>query len=77
MLAPLAERQLVSARRNVCDSLFRGIPEEPSSVVALPYFTITRHPDFIHDSSGVMEGFNLDTTRGDILNGIIEGVTFS
>jgi xylulokinase len=71
------DQQAERAGDDVYDSLFRGIPEEPSSVVVLPHFTITGPPDFINDSSGVMVGLNLDTTRGDILKGIIEGVTFS
>ena len=70
-------QQAESAGDDVYDSLFREIPEEPSSVVVLPHFTITGPPDFIDDSSGVMVGLDLDTRRGDMLKGIIEGITFS
>jgi xylulokinase len=58
-------------------SLFREIPEGPSRVIVLPHFTVTGPPDFIDDSSGVMVGLDLDTRRGDMLKGIIEGITFS
>lgn len=57
--------------------VFSEIPHEPSSVIVLPHFTITGPPNFISDSSGVIVGLNLETTRGDILKGILEGVTFS
>jgi xylulokinase len=36
----------------------------------------TGPPSFIADSSGVMVGMRLDTRRGDILKGIIEGATY-
>ena len=57
--------------------LFNEIPAEPSSVVVLPHFTVTGPPNFIANSSGVIVGLNLETSRGDILKGILEGVTFS
>ena len=61
----------------IYEQLFGEIPEEPSNIVVLPHFTITGPPHFISDSSGVMVGLNLETSRGDILKGILEGVTFS
>jgi xylulokinase len=57
-------------------SLMREIPEAPSSVIVLPHFTVTGPPEFVTDSSGVIVGLKLDTTRGDILKGIMEGVVF-
>ena len=58
-------------------SLFNEMPEEPSNVIVLPHFTLTGPPHFISDSSGVMVGLDLNTSRGDILKGILEGITFS
>ena len=57
-------------------ALFSEIPEEPSSILVLPHFTTTGPPHFIHDSSGVIAGLKLDTTRGEILKGILEAATF-
>jgi len=45
-------------------------------VMVLPHFTATGPPDFISDSSGVMAGLKLETPRGEILKGLVEGMTF-
>jgi xylulokinase len=42
----------------------------------LPHFTATGPPEFIADSRGVIAGLQLETTRGDVLKGILEGTTF-
>ncbi len=69
--------QITADGEKIYNLVFSEIPVEPSSVVVLPHFTITGPPDFISDSSGVIVGLSLETTRGDILKGILEGVTFS
>jgi xylulokinase len=56
--------------------LIREIPEGPSSVMVLPHFTVTGPPEFITDSSGLIAGLTVNTTRGDILKGILEGAVF-
>jgi xylulokinase len=56
--------------------LIAEIPKGPSSVLVLPHFTVTGPPYFTAESSGVIVGLKLDTTRGDILKGIMEGVVF-
>ena len=56
--------------------LLAEIPERPSQVMVLPHFTSTGPPRFIADSCGVMAGLRLETTRGEILKGILEGTTF-
>jgi xylulokinase len=71
------DRELGRSGDDVYHSLFAEIPEGPSKVIVLPHFTVTGPPNFIDDSSGVMAGLDLDTRRGDMLKGIIEGVTFS
>jgi xylulokinase len=57
-------------------ALFAEIPEEPSNLLVLPHFTTTGPPHFINDSSGVIAGLKLETTRGEILKGIVEAATF-
>jgi xylulokinase len=44
--------------------------------MALPHFAPTGPPEFVSDSSGVLAGLRLETSRGDILKGILEGTTF-
>lgn len=71
------EKQGAAGGDDIYDRIFSEISEEPGNVVVLPHFTVTGPPHFISDSSGVIVGLNLETSRGDILKGILEGVTFS
>lgn len=64
------------AGQSLYPALFSEIPAGPSSVMVLPHFTTTGPPHFIHDSSGVIAGLKLETTRGEILKGIVEAATF-
>jgi xylulokinase len=57
-------------------TLLAEMPSDLSRVMVLPHFTATGPPDFITDSSGVLAGLKLETTRGEILKGLIEGMTF-
>jgi xylulokinase len=72
-----AEKQAsAAAGRDLYAELISEIPEPPSGVLVLPHFIPTGPPDFIPDSSGVMVGLKLETTRGEILKGILEGSAF-
>jgi xylulokinase len=62
--------------RDVYPELFAELPEGPSPVVVLPHFAVTGPPEFITDSCGVVVGLRLETTRGEILKGILEGTVF-
>ncbi len=62
--------------RDLYADLIAEAPEGPSSVMVLPHFSTTGPPEFIADSSGVMAGLRLETTRGDVLKGIFEGTLF-
>ncbi|MCK5155196.1 MAG: hypothetical protein KAQ69_02110 [Spirochaetales bacterium] len=61
-------------------SIYRNLdgemPEGPSSLLVLPHFSVTGPPDFLSDSSGLIAGLTLSTTRGDIFKGILEGATY-
>jgi len=57
-------------------TLLAEMPEQLSPIMVLPHFTVTGPPDFISDSSGVMAGLKLETSRGEILKGLIEAMTF-
>ncbi len=71
------ERQQAAARgTDLYAALIAEMPEGPSRVMVLPHFTATGPPHFIDDSCGVMTGLHLDTTRGEILKGLIEATTF-
>lgn len=64
------------AGRDTYADLFSEIPEGASGIMVLPHFTTTGPPEFVSDSCGVMAGLRLETSRGDILKGILEGTTF-
>lgn len=76
-MAAAEHREAEDAGRDVYAELFQEIPEEPSGVVVLPHFTVTGPPAFVSDSCGVIAGLRLETSRGEILKGILEGITFS
>jgi xylulokinase len=61
---------------DVYELLIREVPQGTSTVTVLPHFTATGPPEFTTQSSGVIVGLKLDTTRGDILKGIMEGAVF-
>jgi xylulokinase len=69
-------RQALAAGEDVYAALFAEVPRDPSPVIVLPYFDQTGPPEFVTDSSGVMAGIRLDTPRGDILKGIVEGIGY-
>jgi xylulokinase len=74
--AAVEHQQAEQAGRDIYADLISEIPEGPSSIMVLPHFATTGPPVFISDSSGVVAGLRLETSRGDILKGIIEGTTF-
>jgi xylulokinase len=69
-------RQAEAAGREVYADLFSELPERPSGIMILPHFTTTGPPEFVSDSCGVIAGLRLETSRGDVLKGILEGTTF-
>lgn len=70
------KEEAARAGRDLYESLASEMPAGPSSVLVLPHFTMTGPPEFVPDSSGVIVGLKLDTSRGDILKGIMEGAVF-
>jgi xylulokinase len=66
----------VSSGRDLYADLIAEIPPGPGRVVVLPHFVVTGPPHFVADSCGLIAGLHLETSRGEILKGILEGVTF-
>ncbi len=69
-------RQAAQSGQSPYPALFAEMPEEPSRLFVLPHFTVTGPPRFLTDTSGVIAGLKLETTRGEILKGIVESATF-
>lgn len=74
--AAAEHRRAEATGRDVYDDLIAEMPAGPSGIMVLPHFTTTGPPAFVSDSCGIIAGARLETTRGEILKGIIEGITF-
>ncbi len=70
-----AERRAAGGQ-DLYPQLLAEMPAGPSPLMVLPHFTVTGPPEYITDSSGVIAGMKLETTRGEILKAIIEASTF-
>ena len=56
--------------------LLSEMPSEPSPVSVLPHLITTGTPGFIEKTSGLISGLTIDTKRGDICKGVLEGIAF-
>ena len=70
-------RQALAAGEDVYPALFAEVSaRSQSGASCCRYFAQTGPPEFVMDSSGVMAGIRLNTPRGDILKGIVEGIGY-
>ena len=74
--AAAEHRQARVAGRDVYPELFAELPPGPSGLMVLPHFTATGTPEFVTDTCGLIAGLRVETPRGAILKGILEGTTF-
>jgi len=73
-----AESKLAKAQgQEIYRALDAEMPADPTRIIALPHFTTIGPPDFTDDSCGLISGLYLNTTRGEILKGLIENITYS
>jgi xylulokinase len=56
--------------------LIDEMPEKPSGLLVLPYFTPTGTPFFDISVKGAITGLDLSTTREEIMKALLEGVAF-
>ncbi len=71
-----AERKEVEkSGGDIYDVLLSEAPEEPTNLMVLPHFTSSGTPYFDPDSFGAMLGLKLETTRGEVVRAILEGVS--
>lgn len=54
--------------------LLDGMPDEPTNLLVLPYFTPSGTPYFDAEVPGAILGLRLTTTRHELLRGLLEGV---
>jgi xylulokinase len=74
--AAVEHHEARQAGQDIYPDLISEMPRGPSSIMALPHWSTTGPPEFISDSCGLLAGLRLETSRGDILKGLLEGVTF-
>jgi xylulokinase len=61
---------------DVYDQLMAELPAKPTNLIVLPHFAPCGPPTFDDRSSGVIAGLKLGTSRGELIKGILEGVTY-
>jgi xylulokinase len=71
-----AEKAAQAQGQNVYDRLTAEMPKEPTSLFVLPYFEMTGPPNFSAGNRGAILGLSTSTTRGEILKGFMESITF-
>ncbi len=71
-----ADRRLLGPDADIYAALDAEVPRTPTKLLVLPYFEPSGAPDFIADAAGVVAGLRTDTTRGEILRAIMEGVAY-
>ena len=67
------------AERKRCDVyelILEEVPSEPTSLFVQPHFTSTGTPYFDPHPTGAIIGLNLNTTKGEIVRAILEGITY-
>jgi xylulokinase len=57
---------------DIYERLNKEIPREPTDVLVLPHFEPPQWPGYVPDSAGAILGLRTDTTRGEILQSIME-----
>lgn len=57
-------------------TLIDSMPDEPTGLISLPYFTPSGTPHFDVSTPGAVVGLRLTTTRVEILRALLEGVAF-
>jgi xylulokinase len=68
--------EAIKTNHNPYELLLKKIPDEPSRLLALPYFTPSGTPYFDVNVKGAILGLDLSATREEILRALLEGVAF-
>jgi len=61
-------------KKDAYDILLDMLPDQPSRVTVLPYFTPSGTPYFDVDVKGTILGLDLSVTKAELLKGLLEGV---
>jgi xylulokinase len=73
--AAAEQRQAAEQQRGVYDVILESMPEAPTDLLVLPYFTPSGTPYFETHAGAAILGLKLSTQRGEVLKGLLEGVS--
>jgi len=68
--------QSAATGQDVYDLLLKDMPQKPSGLVVLPHFTSTGTPHFDPSPTGAILGLQLSTSKGELIKGLLEGITY-
>jgi xylulokinase len=74
--AQAEQRNALADGRDAYDQLLAEMPQKPTDLLVLPHFAPTGPPYFDEHPLSLIAGVTLGTTRGDLLKGLLEGVTY-
>ena len=75
----LGNEEIALARQNGKNAygiLLEKMPDNPTNLMVLPYFTPSGTPYFDTETSGIIMGLKLATGKGEIIRALLEGVAF-
>ncbi len=75
-LVPLEKREAQRRGLNIYTELLAEMPEEPTELIALPYFAPSGPPRLGDQVPGGIVGLRTSTTRGELIRGLLEGMTY-
>lgn len=67
-------REIVQDKTVSYDTLLNAMPEAPTELLVLPYFTASGTPYFDAQTPGCVYGWRFHTSRSELLKGLLEGV---
>ena len=70
------KKMAAKSKSDPYELLLNQMPEEPSRLLVLPYFTPSGTPYFDVSVKGAILGMDLSVKRGEILKALLEGVAF-
>jgi xylulokinase len=75
-MAHAEHMQAIQEGWDIYDRLMTEMPDDPTNLLVLPHFAPCGPPTFDAASAGVIAGLKLETSRGEVTKGILEGVTY-
>ena len=75
-LAQAEVAQADAEGRDVYDLLMATLPDSPGTAMVLPHFTGSGTPHLDLESKGAIVGLTLSTTKGELIKGILEGISY-